>query len=131
VPLASITINLNLDMLAEGGRRNRLYVTPSKALPELIQLVASAINSAGLCLVKGHRSSRGNFASRGHINWRHASDHAAFASKHIPYLFLGVSNHSRYHSENDISNNIDQKFFTGATETALSLLLKLDEMPPQ
>jgi len=110
VPLAAIWVNLNLDMLAEGGRRKRLYVTSSKALPALIHLVESAISGAGLCLVKGHRSHRGNVAGRGHINWRQASDHAAFAAKKIPYLFLGVSNHSRHHNQNDNSEKIDQNF---------------------
>lgn len=126
ITLQSIKYNLNLDMLGEGGRRNRLYATPSKGHAGLNQVIRSVIDKAGLCLVKGHRRSRRNVASRPHINWRLASDHGAFSKKNIPYVFLGVAEHPRYHSVNDTPAYIDRLFFSAAAETALSLLLSLD-----
>jgi Zn-dependent M28 family amino/carboxypeptidase len=128
VAIKSISYNLNLDMLGGGGRHKRLYVTPSKGHSGLQSVIQSVIDTAGLCLVKGHRSSRKNSTNRGHINWRLASDHAAFGKKNIPYLYVGVGDHSRYHTVNDTTANIDRLFFNAASQTALSLLLGLDSL---
>ncbi|MFT6899783.1 MAG: Zn-dependent M28 family amino/carboxypeptidase [Paraglaciecola sp.] len=127
VPLGSIIANLNLDMLGEGGRRGRLYVTPSRGETAWEEMIQGVIASGNSCLVKGHRSNRRHLQHQ-NINWRKSSDHAAFASKNIPYLFVGVADHSRYHSENDTTDRIKPVFFTYAAQTALTLLLKLDAL---
>lgn len=128
VPLGSIILNLNLDMLAEGGRRGRLYVTPSRGEIAWERMIEEVIASGNTCLVKGHRSSGLGPIEHKKINWRKSSDHAVFARKNIPYLFVGVVDHPRYHSENDTTERIDPVFFTYAADTALTLLLKLDAL---
>jgi Zn-dependent M28 family amino/carboxypeptidase len=128
VPLGSIILNLNLDMLAEGGRRGRLYVTASRGQMAWEEIIEGIIASGNACLVKGHRSNSRGRIKHNSINWRKSSDHAVFASKNIPYLFVGVADHPRYHRENDTTGRINPVFFTYAAQTALTLLLKLDAL---
>ena len=128
IPLSAIKFNLNLDMLAEGGRRKKLYVTHSRGDDRIDRLVDKSIKGAGLCLVKGHRRSQRGYSSATKVNWRKASDHASFASKNIPYLFVGVGVHRRYHTQRDTTNDINKGFYTAAVETSLSLLKALDSL---
>ncbi|KXI29263.1 M28 family peptidase [Paraglaciecola hydrolytica] len=122
VALNNIVLNINLDMLAEGGRRMRLYVTSSIGNDKLDNGIQQVIAKAGLCLVKGHRSSLGSRSELQKVNWRKASDHAAFAKQAIPYLFIGGDTHVRYHTPEDRVEQIDRVFYTAATETAWLVL---------
>ena len=115
-------LNLNLDMLAEGGRRKRLYVTSGKGNDEVDGKIQDVLDKAGICLVKGHRSSLMERSVRQRVNWRQASDHAAFAKRAIPYLFIGVDTHPRYHTPEDTIEHIDRLFYVAATETAWLML---------
>ena len=126
VAIDSIKYNLNLDMLAQGGRRHRLYVSASTANAELSAVVQRTKEEAGLCLVSGHKRA-GFGSSSAQLNWRKASDHAAFASKGIAYLFVGVDVHPDYHTVEDDVDKIDVRFFTAASETALRLLRNMDK----
>ncbi len=128
VDLAKIKYNLNLDMLSQGGRRKRLYVSGDGSLKAFKPLVAEAAKEAGLCLRRGHRSSQSGFSGTGRMRWRTASDHAAFNRANIPFLFVGVSDHNTYHTENDTVENIDPDFHTAATETSLNILRKMDAL---
>lgn len=127
VMLASIKMNLNLDMLAQQGRRARLYITASHTDGVIGHIVEEAQQQAGLCLVSGHRSSQRGFAGGRRTNWRNASDHAAFYAVGIPYLFIGVADHAYYHTEHDTVANIDAKFFSAAAQTSLKTLLLMDK----
>jgi Zn-dependent M28 family amino/carboxypeptidase len=122
----AIQLNINLDMLAEGGRRNRLYATFTRGDEELAKIVKNVADIAGLCLISGHRKSE-RFNRFSHkINWRNASDHAAFAKIDIPYLFVGGGEHKRYHTPKDSFENIDQTFYVSAAETAWFILQAAD-----
>lgn len=114
----AIILNINLDMLGEGGRRNRLYATYSKGNKHLEALVESVSETAGLCLISGHRKSQRLSQFSKKINWRKASDHGAFSKVDIPYLFVGGGVHNRYHTTKDNFENINQKFYVSAAETA-------------
>lgn len=121
-----ILLNLNLDMLGEGGSKNRLYVTTTKGDKQLMRMVKNIAVSAGLCFIHGHsKSQRFTRASR-KVNWRKASDHAAFARIDIPYLFVGGGTHERYHTPKDTFERIDKEFYTSAVETAWLLLQAAD-----
>lgn len=127
VELQNIRLNINLDMLAEGGRRKRLYVTSGKVDDWVDSQLQNIITRAGLCLVKGHRSSLGNRSTVQNINWRKASDHAAFAKLNIPYLFIGVDTHPNYHTSEDRVEQVDPLFYTAATETAWLILQAVNQ----
>lgn len=123
-----IVFNLNLDMLSQEGRRNRLYVSHGRDFAPFEALIETAIQDAGLCLVSGHRMEQRGFSGAQRINWRQASDHAAFAKANIPFLFVGVSDHAYYHTENDTIEKVNRSFFTAAAESALNILLLMDQI---
>jgi Zn-dependent M28 family amino/carboxypeptidase len=121
-----LQLNINLDMLGEGGRRNRLYATFTRGNEQLAEFVENVADIAGLCFISGHKKSQ-RFSRFSHkINWRKASDHAAFAKIDIPYLFIGGDVHKRYHTTKDSFENINLKFYVSAAETAWLILQAAD-----
>jgi Zn-dependent M28 family amino/carboxypeptidase len=50
-----IQLNINLDMLGEGGRSNRLYATLIRGNEQLAELVENVADIAGLCFISGHK----------------------------------------------------------------------------
>lgn len=122
----AIQLNINLDMLGEGGRRHKLYATFSRGSQQLAELVKNVSDIAGFCLINGHRKSQRFSQSLQKINWRKASDHAAFSKVNIPYLFIGGGEHNRYHTPKDNFENINQKFYVTAVETAWLILQAAD-----
>ncbi len=127
-PFAKQTIkaNLNLDMLAQGGRRKRLYATHTRKSKALAAVVNQVAEQAPLCLVNGHRKSQHLGFSQPRINWRLASDHGAFLKAGVPFIFLGVGVHNDYHTVQDRYENIDPDFFLAAAETAWQVLQAVD-----
>ena len=126
VPLDKIRFNLNLDMMAQGGRKRALYVSGAKKGSGLATVVEDTIKRSGICLKKGHRAQRSGSAMPNRNSWRQASDHAPFARKDIPFLFVGVGLHKDYHTPDDRVDRIDKAFYTGAVETSLMLLRGID-----
>jgi len=124
---SQIKFNLNLDMLAEGGPRKRLFATASRQADELNQKIKDVASMAGLCLIKGHRSDRLGQTSLTQVDWRKASDHSAFGRHDIPYIFVGVDIHDRYHTPKDSADFVDQRFYTAAVETAWLLLKSINQ----
>lgn len=122
----AILLNINLDMLGEGGRKNRLYATYSRGDEQLALLVKNIADVAGLCLIDGHRKSQRFSGLSRKVNWRKASDHAVFAKVDMPYLFVGGGVHKRYHTPKDNFESIDKKFYVSAAETAWLILQAAD-----
>ena len=122
----AIKLNINLDMLGEGGRKNRLYATFTRADEQLAEIVTSVADIAGLCFINGHRKSQRFIRPERKINWRKSSDHAAFARMNIPYLFIGGGVHKRYHTPKDNFENMDKTFYVSAAETAWLLIQAAD-----
>ncbi|WP_339723467.1 M20/M25/M40 family metallo-hydrolase [uncultured Paraglaciecola sp.] len=122
----AILLNINLDMLGEGGRRNKLYTTFSRGDEQLAKLVENVADTAALCLISGHWKSRNFSQFKQKFNWRKASDHAAFSKVGIPYLFVGGGVHTRYHTPKDNFENINQDFYISAAETAWLILQAAD-----
>lgn len=128
VPLSSIQFNLNLDMLAQGSKRKRLYISSGRTEEALDDVIEAVIAQAGLCLVKNHRRSESMRTHSRRTNWTRASDHGAFAAADIPYLYIGVGEHRDYHKETDTIERIPKDFFFAAVETSLKVLIGLDRI---
>lgn len=126
-----IQANLNLDMVAQMGKRKRLYVTGEKthnAFNGLVkQLNQEVSERLGIRLVKEHRNKRVGRAIANGINYHRASDHAVFADNDIAYLFLGVAEHRFYHTPNDTFEKIDLNAFDDVVEVAWALLQQMDQ----
>ncbi len=124
VPLDSIALDLNLDMVARtagvlwaGGA----YHTP--ALRPVLERVAA---EAPLDLRLGHDAPD---APEGD-DWTHSSDHGPFHDAGIPFVYLGVEDHPDYHRPTDDFENIDPGEYMDALRTALLTLLALDQALP-
>lgn len=127
VAVNSIQVNLNLDMLSQGGFKKRLYVYGPRLFPQFSELYSEVADKAGLCLKRGRQPVARGFAESRRVNWRTASDHGAFYKKGIPFLFVGVNEHQYYHTENDTYENIESDFYVAAVETSLKILLGMDK----
>lgn len=128
VPIENIRYNLNLDMLSQGGRKRALYVSGSSKFTEAREIIKTTKEQAGICLIKGHRAPRSGSAVSSQMNWRKASDHAAFGKLGIAYIFVGVGVHQYYHTPLDRVEKVNREFYTGAVETSLMLFRGLDRL---
>lgn len=126
VPLNKIRLNMNLDMLGIGDRRNRLYI--GGARDGILRQAIAAIETTKPFQVVGRfpRQPRG-FGSGRRINYRNASDHGAFARHGIDFLFITTGDHAHYHTADDRFEQLNMPLFGQATQAVWSLLKHLDE----
>jgi Zn-dependent M28 family amino/carboxypeptidase len=133
VPLAQIRLNINLDMLSQGGNKHRLYLSGSRQVPQVnpIFLTARArLNSDTFNLKLGHDNRKfRTHSSAKNVDWKKASDHYAFAKKRIPYLYFGVDTHKDYHQSSDTFENADKVFFKQAVASVIFITQQLDQDP--
>ncbi|GGD48955.1 M28 family metallopeptidase [Lacimicrobium alkaliphilum] len=125
VPLDKIRLNMNLDMLGIGDRRNRLYIGGD--IDGVISEAIAAIETTASFQVVGRfpRQPRG-FGSARRINYRNASDHGVFARHGIDFLFFTTGDHAYYHTEGDRFEQLNLALFGQATEAIWSLLKHID-----
>lgn len=111
VPASQWVLNINLDMIGRGERRNKLVVAGTKKLP-FLQGITERRHS-NVRLVAAHDSKQ---LMRGQhtIDWPNASDHAPFRKAGIPYLYFGVDVHPHYHTPDDDWSRISPQFYQEA-----------------
>lgn len=111
VPQSQMVLNINLDMIGRGEKRNRLYLLGQRTLPQIIEMPRPEQAGVNLVLASANRSSgRGN----ARVDWSNASDHGAFRRAGIPYLYFGVDVHPDYHTPDDDWQRIKPEFFRAA-----------------
>lgn len=128
VPLKQIRFNLNLDMLAHGGRKKRLYVYGARKYPQFKALVDELKVSSSINIKSGRKAYGNGYSDGQRINWTKASDHGAFHKIKIPFLFLGVAEHRYYHTDKDTIETIDQEFYREAVLTSLQTFRAMDSL---
>jgi Zn-dependent M28 family amino/carboxypeptidase len=124
VPLESIAINLNMDMISRNDR-GELYAVGTHHYPFLKPYVERVAARSGIKLLMGHDSG----AVRSE-DWTNASDHGAFHARGIPFLYFGVEDHEDYHLPSDEFEGVQPEFYRMAVETVLEMLLELDAALP-
>jgi Zn-dependent M28 family amino/carboxypeptidase len=118
-----LRVDLNMDMISRGDHR-RLLVAGLSHYPALRPIVLGAARAAAVPLHAGHDRP---FYWTGLVeDWTHASDHGAFHDAGVPFLYFGVEDHPDYHTPNDTADRIDRRFFAGAAELVLDVLLRID-----
>jgi len=129
VPLASIALNVNFDMLSKNAK-NELYVAGAGPHPALKPILEAVAQSAPVSLKLGHDTD----VNGPRDNWTSQSDHYAFAEKGVPWVYFGVEDHAEYHKATDEFATIPQDFYRRAVATVIagSLALEqgLDSLPP-
>lgn len=121
VPLASILLNVNMDMIGHSAA-GELYAAGTYHYPALGPLVEEVASEAEVTLLAGHDSPE--LSARD--DWTELSDHAAFHARGIPFLYFGVEDHEDYHQPTDTVESLTLDFYVDAVEAILGFLLLTD-----
>lgn len=121
VPLTSIVLNVNMDMVGRNDA-GELYVAGTHHYPQLLPFIEQTAGTAEVKLIPGHDRPSANASD----DWTTASDHAAFHRAGIPFLYFGVEDHADYHRPTDEIGGIQPGFYARAVRTVLSAVLVLD-----
>ena len=121
VPLDSIALNVNLDMVSRSHERE-LFAAGASHTPWLRPVLEDVRTRAPARLLFGH--DRPDEA--GGEDWTQDSDHRVFHEAGIPFVYFGVENHADYHRPGDTAEKIDPGFFGDVADTIVEALAALD-----
>jgi hypothetical protein len=125
VPLDSVDVNLNLDMVARTA--GVLWAGGASHTPTLRPILEDVASRSPVELRLGHDRPG---APEGD-DWTGQSDHRAFHEAGIPFIYLGVEDHPDYHHPTDDFERVVPAEFMDALRAALLTLLALDQaLPP-
>ncbi len=113
-----VKMNLNMDMIARSDK-NEIYAAGVRHYPELRYLVEEAKSSTKTDLLMGHDS--GSLQN----DWTSQSDHYAFHTQRIPFLYIGVEDHPDYHKTTDTFGRVNLSRYIENCNLVLSVLRKV------
>lgn len=122
VPLASIALNVNFDMLSKNAK-NELYAAGAAPFPYLKPILVKVAVTAPVTLKLGHDTD----AQGKENNWTSQSDHYAFAEKGVPWVYFGVEDHAEYHKPTDDFATVPRDFFKRSVATVVQASLALEQ----
>jgi Zn-dependent M28 family amino/carboxypeptidase len=123
VPLESIVLNMNLDMVSRGDN-DILWVVGTRLYPALAPVIEALPQQSGV----ERRFGYDDPAVRGRNNWVNLSDQAAFHARGVPFVFFSVDDHTDYHRPTDDADLIDPSWYRGAVQIAWDTLVAVDGM---
>jgi hypothetical protein len=118
-----IGMDLNLDMLSRSASGD-LTVSGTGPQPWLLPDVEAVAARSRVHVHLGH--DRPWYRAGRVEDWTEGSDHGAFESAGVPWLYLGVEDHPDYHAPTDTSDRLDLPFHADVTELVLALTRRLD-----
>ncbi len=121
VPLETIALNVNFDMLSKNAK-NELYVAGTGPFPALKPILVKVAMTAPVSLKLGHDTD----ADGKENNWSNQSDHYAFGEKGVPWVYFGVEDHPEYHKPTDDFATVPQDFFKRSVATVVQASLALE-----
>ncbi|WP_395442974.1 M20/M25/M40 family metallo-hydrolase [Caulobacter sp. UC70_42] len=122
VPLESIALDVNFDMLSKNAK-NELYVSGASPFPFLKPILVKVAATAKVTLKLGHDTD----ADGKENNWATQSDHYAFGEKGVPWVYFGVEDHPEYHRPTDDFATVPQDFFKRSVATVVQASLALEK----
>lgn len=122
VPLASIAMNLNFDMIARAETDGKLWVTGTYQNPNFRPILETIPANGAVSLAFGKDTPQ----DTGENNWVEASDQGAFFKAQVPFLYLGVDYHPDYHRPSDDFERITPAVFQSAAELSVAAFRALD-----
>lgn len=123
-------LNVNLDMIGDGAKRKTLYAmgnTKKLGLRNFIEHYKVSNKTKVFRLRAGY--PRPNHGSLIKVNWRRASDHAAFAKVQVPHLYFGANTNKVYHSPKDDFSKIKPDFLFSSISAIIVILEELQSKP--
>src|SRR5688572_2448386 len=121
VPLASIALNVNMDMVGR-NEKNELFASGTSHYPFLRPFLDSAAARSSITLRFGHDDPNGPRTD----DWTAQSDHYAFHAARIPFTYFGVEDHPDYHKPTDDVERLMPTFYAGAVNTILDAIRVFD-----
>jgi Zn-dependent M28 family amino/carboxypeptidase len=122
VPLETIALNVNFDMLSKNAK-NELYVAGTSPFPYLKPILVKVATTAPVTLKLGHDTD----ADGKDNNWTNQSDHYAFGEKGVPWVYFGVEDHPEYHKPTDDFATVPQDFFKRSVATVIQASQALEK----
>lgn len=122
VPLASIALNINFDMLSKNAR-GELYAAGGSASPWIKAQLEALAPGAPVSLKLGHDTGPDDSVD----NWTYQSDHGVFAKAGVAWVYFGVEDHPEYHKPTDDFATIPQAFFRKAVDTVVLAARRFDD----
>jgi len=116
-----IVLNVNMDMLSRSD--SLLFAAGTHHYPDLLPILEGVQARPPVVIRFGH-DQRG---VEGVQDWTGSSDHSAFHSQGIPFIYFGVEDHPDYHRASDEFDRVDPGFFLNSIRTVLASVLALDQ----
>ena len=129
-----ILLNINLDMIGDGGKRNTLYYIHSnkpKSIKLAMKQLVKTLSNHEFKLRKFRPFANRSASVVRDVDWKNASDHAAFRRIGIPYLYFGTQVNKVYHSVKDDFEHIEQDFFLASVATIIKIVQQLQYLEPE
>ena len=124
VPIGSIAINVNLDMIGRDPA-DKLFAVGVRLNPFLKPYIESVAARAPVKLLMGHDGPGGR-AGGPEEDWTNESDHASFQRARIPAIYLGVEDFDQHHEVTDDYETMSHDFYVRAVETVIALIREFD-----
>lgn len=128
-----IMLNVNIDMIGHGAKRNRLFVTGANGYPQMkqvIDLTSTKLKKRQFHLVR-NRGRKMTFAdSEREFNLFRASDHRVFAQQELAFLYFGAAANKHYHTEHDELEQIARPFLFNGISAIIEITSKLQTLAP-
>jgi Zn-dependent M28 family amino/carboxypeptidase len=121
VPLSSIALNVNMDMVGRNAK-NELFASGTSHYPFLRPYLDSVASRSSITLRFGHDDPNGPRTD----DWTTQSDHYAFHAAGIPFIYFGVEDHPDYHRPTDDVERLMPSFYAGAVNTILDAIRTFD-----
>ena len=119
VPLASLALNVNLDMVARDAG-NVLFASGTSHYP-FLKPYLEKVARPPVVLKFGH-----DVAGAKEDDWTRDSDHFPFHNAKIPFVYFGVEDEAQHHTATDDAETVTKEFFVGAANTILAALRSFD-----
>jgi len=121
IPVQKIAFMLNMDMISRNTKKE-IYASGTYHYPFLKDPTSEvAKDYSPISVFFGH-----DRPGTGSNDWTHQSDHSAFHTAKIPYIYFGVEDHPHYHKPTDDYATINVKFYTDVVDFLCGLVLKFD-----
>lgn len=128
-----IILNVNIDMIGHGAKRNKLFVTGANPYPQIkqvVDVVSTKLKRAKFHLVRNRGRKITLADSERAFNLFRASDHRVFAQQGIAFLYFGAAANAHYHSVHDELEQIAQPFLFNGISAIIDITSKLQTLAP-
>ena len=119
IPREAIVVNVNLDMVARDAA-NVLFASGTAHYP-FLKAYLKDVARPPVVLRFGH-----DVAGSKEDDWTRDSDHFAFHSAGIAYVYFGVEDEAQHHKATDDAETVTREFFIGAANTILAAVRSFD-----